>query len=74
VPGTLPPGAAARTYVAAKHLATLIAEASPDAEAHYLADVLLAPLATRPFVYQRREWGMSTDRIKGGLEYLLAGL
>ena len=72
--GTLPQGAAARTYVAAKHLATLIAEASPDADAHYLADALLAPLATRLFVYQRRERGMSTDRIKAGLEYLLAGL
>jgi hypothetical protein len=68
VPGTLPRGAVARTYAAAKHLATLIAEASPD------ADALLAPLATRPFVYQRRERGMSTDRIKAGLEYLLAGL
>jgi predicted metal-dependent HD superfamily phosphohydrolase len=74
VPGTLPPGAATRTYVAAKHLATLIAEASPDADAHYLADALLAPLATSLFVYQRRERGMSTDRIKAGLEYLLAGL
>ena len=72
--GTLPQGAAARTYVAAKHLATLIAEASPDADAHYLTDGLLAPLATSLFVYQRRERGMSTDRIKAGLEYLLAGL
>lgn len=74
MPGTLPLGAATRTYVAAKQLATLIAEASLDAEAHHLADALLAPLATSLFVYQRRERGMSTDRIKAGLEYLLAGL
>ena len=50
------------------------ANASPDADAHYPVDALLAPLATSLFVYQRRERGMSTDRIKAGLEYLLAGL
>ena len=64
MPGTLPPGAAARTYVAAKHLATLIAEASPDADAPHLADALLAPLATSLFIYQRRERGMSTERAR----------
>jgi hypothetical protein len=56
------------------HLATLIAETSPDADAHYLADALLAPLAASLFVYQRRERGISTGRIKARLEYLLAGL
>jgi hypothetical protein len=44
-------------YVAAKHLATLIAEARPDADAHYLTDALLAPLATSLFVYQRPRTG-----------------
>jgi AcrR family transcriptional regulator len=56
------------------HLAALIAEARPGADAHYLADALLAPLAASLFLYQRRERAMSIDRIKAGLDDLLTGL
>ncbi len=56
------------------HLATLIAQQHPDANAHYLADALLAPLAAGLFTYHRHELGMSTHHIKSGLDQLLAGL
>lgn len=56
------------------HLTTLIAEASPRADAHYLADALLAPLAAGQFVHHRHELGMGPKRIKAGLDQLLAGL
>lgn len=55
------------------HLASLITEARPDTDAHYLADALLAPLAAGLFVHQRDERGWSVDRIKAGLDDLLAG-
>jgi AcrR family transcriptional regulator len=53
------------------HLAGLIAEARPEADAHFLADALLAPLAAAQFVHQR-ENGMSIDRIKAGFDQLLS--
>lgn len=56
-----------------RHLAALIAEARPSADAGYLADALLAPLAAGLFTHQRHHDGMSTDRIKAGLDDLLAG-
>lgn len=56
-----------------QHLATLIAEARPAADATYLADALLAPLAAGLFTHQRNHDGMSTDRIKTGLNDLLTG-
>lgn len=56
------------------HLAALISEARPDADAHYLADALLAPLAAGLFVHHRHEQGMTPGRIKAGLDDLLAGL
>lgn len=56
------------------HLATLIAEERPSADARYLADALLAPLAATLFFYQHHEQGMSTDRIKSGLDELLCCL
>lgn len=56
------------------HLAALIAEARSDADAHYLADALLAPLAAGLFVHHRHEQGMTLGRIKAGLDDLLAGL
>jgi AcrR family transcriptional regulator len=55
------------------HLATLLAEARPDADAHYLADALLAPLAASLLVHQWRDRRMDTPRIKRGLDSLLDG-
>ncbi|GAA2078321.1 TetR/AcrR family transcriptional regulator [Actinomadura alba] len=56
------------------HLATLISQARPGTDAHYLADALLAPLAANLFRYQRRARGMDVDRIKTGLDDLITGL
>lgn len=56
-----------------QHLATLIGELRPDADAVYLADGLLAPLAASLLEYQRRERRMSVDRIMAGVDELLAG-
>ncbi|WP_028922771.1 TetR/AcrR family transcriptional regulator [Pseudonocardia acaciae] len=56
-----------------RHLATLIADARPDADAYYLADALLAPLAAGLFTHQRNHDGMSLDRIKAGLDDLVTG-
>lgn len=56
------------------HLATLIAAARPDADADYLADALLAPLAANLLVHQWRERRMDSARIRRGLDALLAGV
>lgn len=53
------------------HLAGLITEAKPDADAHFLADALLAPLAAAQFVHQR-ENGMTVQRIKAGFDQLFS--
>ncbi|MEU9836111.1 helix-turn-helix domain-containing protein [Streptosporangium sp. NPDC048047] len=50
------------------HLATLIRQALPEADAHYLADALLAPLAADLYLYQRRTLGMDAGRLKAGLD------
>ncbi|TYK44584.1 TetR/AcrR family transcriptional regulator [Actinomadura decatromicini] len=57
-----------------RHLALLIGEIRPDADAAYLADALLAPLAANLFLHQRRTRGMPLDRIKDGLDALASGL
>ncbi|MBC6462795.1 TetR/AcrR family transcriptional regulator [Actinomadura sp. HBU206391] len=56
------------------HLATLIAQARPEVDAHYLADALLAPFAANLFRFQRHERAMSLERIKAGLDDLINGL
>lgn len=53
------------------HLATLLEQLNPAIDAHYLADVLLAPLAPGLVHYQRRVRGFAIERIKAGLDDLL---
>ena len=53
------------------HMMLLLRQVRPEADAEYLAQALLAPLAADLYVYQRREQGMSTARIKAGLDELL---
>ncbi len=55
------------------HLAELVAAVRPDADAVYLADALLAPLAAAVLLHQRADHEMSLERIKAGLDDLLAG-
>ncbi|MBT2212444.1 TetR/AcrR family transcriptional regulator [Actinomadura sp. NEAU-AAG7] len=57
-----------------RHLAMLIRAVRPGADALYLADALLAPLAAHLYVHQRRTRGMPVERIKAGLDDLLSGL
>ncbi|GAA1736622.1 TetR/AcrR family transcriptional regulator [Nonomuraea bangladeshensis] len=52
------------------HLATLVGQARPDADAAYLADALLAPVNAGLIAYQREERGMSVGQIKAGLAAL----
>jgi AcrR family transcriptional regulator len=62
------------------HLATLLREVAPeaaattDADAGLLADALLAPLAADLYRHQRRELGMSAERIRDALIRLADGL
>lgn len=53
------------------HLTALITEAAPDADAVYLADVLLAPLAANLYLHQRDARGMDVDRIRAGFDEFL---
>nr|WP_178379937.1 TetR/AcrR family transcriptional regulator [Cryptosporangium aurantiacum] len=55
------------------HLMGLIAELRPDADAVYLADALLAPLAAAVFLHQRAGHRMHPERIKAGIDGLLIG-
>ncbi len=54
------------------HLAALLTELRPDTDVDYLVDALLAVLSSWLFRHQRHELGFSTDRIKTGLDQLLA--
>ncbi|KAB2341507.1 TetR/AcrR family transcriptional regulator [Actinomadura rudentiformis] len=56
------------------HLRMLVGQIRPDADAEYLADALLAPLAANLFRYQRHRRGLSLARIKEGLNDLVTGL
>lgn len=56
------------------HVFVLVRRACPDVDAEYLAQALLAPLASDLYAHQRRERGMSPDRIKAGLDQLLCCL
>lgn len=57
-----------------RHLRDLIAQARPEADAGYLADAFLAPLAAGLYTHQRHHDQMSRDRIKAGLDDLVEGL
>lgn len=57
-----------------QHLSDLITQAQPEADAGYLADALLAPLAAGLYTQQRHHDHMSRDRIKAGLDDLVDGL
>jgi AcrR family transcriptional regulator len=52
------------------HLATLIREAAPDADADYLADALLAPLGADLHLYLRHGRGLDLERVAAGWERL----
>jgi AcrR family transcriptional regulator len=72
-----PPGARFRDGSYAlyhSHLAMLLGRIRPGADAAYLADALLAPLAANLVLYQRRTRGMPLDRVKAGLHALAEGL
>ncbi|MGW0804263.1 TetR/AcrR family transcriptional regulator [Nonomuraea sp. NPDC002799] len=56
------------------HLATLLAQACPRADAAYLADALLAPVNACLIAFQREQRGMTVDDIKSGLAHLAAGV
>ncbi|MEV0591612.1 TetR/AcrR family transcriptional regulator [Nonomuraea cavernae] len=52
------------------HLATLLAQARPGADARFLADALLASVNAHLIRYQRDERGMSVEAIKSALDDL----
>ena len=60
------------------HLVALLTQAGhphdPQPDAAYRADALLALVATNLFLHQRRELGYSIERIKAGLDGILAVL
>jgi AcrR family transcriptional regulator len=49
------------------HTAVLLREIAPDADADWLADALLAPLAADLYRYQREALGYSSERIRDGV-------
>ena len=56
------------------HVASLVREADPDADAEYLADALLAPLAADFHLHLRRARGLSLERVVSGYERLVRRL
>lgn len=55
------------------HLAALLRALLPEADAHYLADALLAPLAAG-LVLHHQQAGVTAERTKAGLDQLLRGI
>lgn len=53
------------------HLATLLAQARPEADARFLADALLAPINACLISHQQSERGMTAEAIKTGMDDLL---
>jgi AcrR family transcriptional regulator len=56
------------------HLVTLLTEADPDVDAVYLAEALLAVVGAGLYLHQRHDLQFSPERLKSGLDQLLAGL
>ncbi|MGP3929884.1 TetR/AcrR family transcriptional regulator [Nonomuraea sp. KM88] len=56
------------------HLVMLIGRMRPEAEAHGLADVLLAPLSAELLAHRLRRCGVSVERITSALDELVSGL
>ena len=56
------------------HVMSLVREADPDADAAYLADTLLAPLAADFHLYLRRARELSLERVVAGYERLVRRL
>ncbi|MGR6914601.1 TetR/AcrR family transcriptional regulator [[Actinomadura] parvosata] len=56
------------------HLASLLAQVCPGADTVYLADALLAPVNAHLIACQREERGMTVERVKAGLEALVAAV
>jgi len=52
----------------------MVAELAPDVDAEYLADLLLMAYTPGLFDFQRTERGWDVDRIKRGLDTLVAGI
>ncbi|KQX50758.1 MULTISPECIES: TetR/AcrR family transcriptional regulator [unclassified Streptomyces] len=52
----------------------MVAELAPDADAAYLADLLLMAYTPGLFDFQRTDRGWDVDRIKRGLDALVAGI
>ncbi|GAB1644480.1 TetR/AcrR family transcriptional regulator [Krasilnikovia sp. MM14-A1259] len=53
------------------HLATLVAQACPGVDQHFVAAALLAPVSATQLSYQIEDRGLATDVIKSGLDDLL---
>lgn len=56
------------------HLATLVAEADPDLDPEFFADLLLAPLSAALIVHQRNELGLSLIDIKANIATMVSRL
>lgn len=52
----------------------MVAELAPGVDAAYAADLLLMAFTPGLFAFQRTERGWDVDRIKRGLDTLIAGL
>jgi AcrR family transcriptional regulator len=56
------------------HLAMLVREARPDADAHYVATALLAAVSPSTVDRHQRDHGATLDEVKAGIDDLLAGI
>lgn len=56
------------------HLATLLAQARPDADPRFLADALLSPVNAHLISFQRAERGLTVEEIKAGVGDIAAAV
>jgi AcrR family transcriptional regulator len=56
------------------HVSVLLRQARPELDADWHADALLAPLAADLYRHQRRELGVTPERVKAGLTALVTAL